>query len=116
MSRARTLWALLVLGVAGFVALALAYDHEPLASLDTEVSEWVFTELPEWAEWLARPFSWLGGWIGLTLLGVGAGALLGAGAGDSGLAALTNSQAFRLDYLAPAMSEDSAGFVAGGSF
>jgi hypothetical protein len=51
-----------------------------------------------------------------TLLGVGAGALLGAGAGDSGLASLTNSQAFRLDYLAPAMSEDSAGFIAGGSF
>jgi undecaprenyl-diphosphatase len=71
-SRARTLWALLFVGVAGFVALALAYDHEPLSSLDTEVSEWVFTELPEGAEWLARPFSWLGGWIGLTLLGVGA--------------------------------------------
>jgi hypothetical protein len=51
-----------------------------------------------------------------TLLGVGAGALLGAGAGDSGLASLTNNQAFRLDYLAPAMSEDSAGFIAGGSF
>ena len=26
--------------------------------------------LPGWVEWLARPFSWLGGWIGLTVLGI----------------------------------------------
>ena len=33
-------------------------------------------ELPEPLAWLARPFSWLGGWIGLTLLGVAAAVLL----------------------------------------
>ena len=26
--------------------------------------------MPEWLVWVARPFSWLGGWIGLTVLGV----------------------------------------------
>jgi hypothetical protein len=51
-----------------------------------------------------------------TLLGAGAGALLGAGAGDSGLASLTNNLAFRLDDLAPTLTEDSAGFIASGSF
>jgi hypothetical protein len=51
-----------------------------------------------------------------TLLGIGAGALLGAGTGDSGLASLPGSQALRLDYLAPSISEDSAGFIAGGVF
>jgi undecaprenyl-diphosphatase len=24
--------------------------------------------MPVWAEWAARPFSWLGGWIGITLI------------------------------------------------
>ncbi|MGH3078387.1 MAG: phosphatase PAP2 family protein [Gaiellaceae bacterium] len=56
--------------------LALAYDHDPLARVDREVAEWVATELPGSVEWLARPFSWLGGWIGLTALGVAAAVLL----------------------------------------
>ncbi len=50
--------------------LALAYDRVPLATVDREVTEWVSGNMPMWAEWLARPFSWLGGWIGLTALGV----------------------------------------------
>jgi undecaprenyl-diphosphatase len=61
---------------AAFVALALGYEHEPLVSLDAEVSEWVASDLPGWVEAVARPFSWLGGWIGLTVLGVVAGVLL----------------------------------------
>jgi undecaprenyl-diphosphatase len=67
---------LLAAGVVGFVALAALYDEEPLASVDADVAEWVASDLPGWAEWLARPFSWLGGWIGLTALGVAAAVLL----------------------------------------
>jgi undecaprenyl-diphosphatase len=67
---------LLVAGLAGFVVLAALYDHDPLASLDRDLAEWVANDLPGWAEWLARPYSWLGGWIGLTLLGVIAFVLL----------------------------------------
>ncbi len=53
--------------------LAVLYDHDPLAELDHDVAEWVAAELPAWAEAFARPFSWLGGWIGLTIVGVVAG-------------------------------------------
>jgi undecaprenyl-diphosphatase len=57
------------------VALALAYEHDPLATVDREVAEWVAASMPSWVEWLARPPSWLGGWIGITAIGV----FLGAG-------------------------------------
>jgi undecaprenyl-diphosphatase len=67
---------LVVGGLAAFAVLALGYDDDPLAALDQDVSEWVAVELPSWADRLARPFSWLGGWIGLTALGVVAGVLL----------------------------------------
>jgi undecaprenyl-diphosphatase len=70
------LWALLVGSALAFVALALGYEHEPLASLDGDIARWMATELPAWVEWLVRPFSWLGGWIGLTALGTAAGILL----------------------------------------
>ena len=70
------LWILFVVGLVGFVALALSYDHEPLAAIDSDVAEWVASNLPGWIEWLARPLSWLGGWIGLTALGVAATVLL----------------------------------------
>jgi undecaprenyl-diphosphatase len=56
--------------LTGFVALALGYEHDPLAALDEDVARWVASDLPGWLEDLARPFSWLGGWIGLTMLGV----------------------------------------------
>ena len=62
------LFVLLLLAVAGFVAVALAFDHEPLATLDDTVADWVAVSLPGWAETFARPFSWLGGWIGITAL------------------------------------------------
>jgi membrane-associated phospholipid phosphatase len=66
----------LALALAGFVALALAYEHEPLASVDSEVAAWAAEDLPTALEWLARPLSWIGGWIGLTIVGVVAGVLL----------------------------------------
>ena len=66
----RVVWALLAGGLAGFLVLASTYDREPLASLDANGATWVATDLPHAFELLARPFSWLGGWIGLTILGV----------------------------------------------
>ena len=66
----RALWTLFVLGIAGFVALALAYDDEPLRSVDADVARWVAGNMPGWLEALARPFSWLGGWIGITVLSI----------------------------------------------
>jgi undecaprenyl-diphosphatase len=76
MSANTRLWILLVGASAGFVALAALYDNEPLASVDLDVARWVASDLPGWVEWLARPLSWLGGWIGLTALGVAAAVLL----------------------------------------
>lgn len=67
---------LLAAGLLGFVALAVLYEREPLATVDGDVAEWVASDLPGWVEWLARPLSWLGGWIGLTALGVAAAVLL----------------------------------------
>lgn len=72
MTRTSVLWAFLFGGLVGFVAIALAYEHDPLMTVDLEVSEWVFQDEPEWLTWVARPFSWLGGWIGLTVLGCAA--------------------------------------------
>ena len=65
-----------MVALGGFVLLALGYEHEPLASVDVEIAEWVASSLPALLEALARPFSWLGGWIGLTVLGVAATVLL----------------------------------------
>ncbi len=64
------LWVTLVVSLACFVVLAIGYDREPLASVDTDAAKWVATDLPHIVEVAARPFSWLGGWIGLTALGV----------------------------------------------
>lgn len=68
--------SLLGFALVGFAVLAVAYDHDPLAAVDRDVSEWVARELPGWVQWTARPFSWLGGWIGLTALGIAAGIVL----------------------------------------
>jgi len=76
MSANGRLWTLFVVASAAFVALAVLYDHEPLASVDGDVARWVASDLPGWVEWVARPLSWLGGWIGLTALGVAAAVLL----------------------------------------
>jgi membrane-associated phospholipid phosphatase len=62
--------------LAGFAVLAAAYDREPLAGVDAEVADWVSASLPVGLELAARPFSWLGGWIGLTALGVVAAVFL----------------------------------------
>ena len=76
MSANTRLWILFVAALAGFVALAALYDREPLASVDGDVARWVASDLPGWVEWVARPLSWVGGWIGLTALGVAAAVVL----------------------------------------
>ena len=58
----------LAVSLAGFALLAVAYDEEPLASVDRAAAERVASSMPSWAEWLARPPSWFGGWIGMTAL------------------------------------------------
>jgi membrane-associated phospholipid phosphatase len=65
-----------VAALAGFVVLAAAFRHDPLAAWDADVATWVGTHLPAVVEWGARPFSWLGGWIGITVLSVVAGVVL----------------------------------------
>ena len=47
--------AALAVSLAGFALLAVAYDEEPLASVDRAAAERVASSMPSWAEWLARP-------------------------------------------------------------
>jgi len=65
------LWAAFLIGLVGFVVLAVGYEHDPLTAIDREVAEWVAASMPTWTEWLARPPSWLGGWIGMIPICVG---------------------------------------------
>jgi undecaprenyl-diphosphatase len=63
---------LAVLSLSLLVYAALATDvvhHGPLSEFDADVSEWVARTMPSWAEWLARPFSWVGGLVGLAIIG-----------------------------------------------
>ena len=76
MQQHRAIWVLLVLGLAGFAALAVGYEHDPIAALDHDVAEWVAESLPAWLEALGRPFSWIGGWIGVIVLCVAASLVL----------------------------------------
>ena len=75
-TRPAALSALVVVGLLAFAVLALGYDDDPLDVVDRDVAEWVAADLPGWVEWLARPFSWLGGWVGLTALGAAAAVVL----------------------------------------
>lgn len=57
------------LATTGFFALADAYlESEPIVDLDVRVEEWVAGQMPGWVEWLARPFTWVGGIVGVALL------------------------------------------------
>ena len=73
--RLTLLLVLLALATAGFVGLAASYDGW-LGDVDTDVARWVASDLPGFLVTAARPFSWLGGWIGLTVLCVAAIAVL----------------------------------------
>ncbi len=67
-----------VASLAGFVVLAVAVTGGGTAvDADERLAHWVAERWPATGEWLARPFSWLGGWIGITILtAVGSIALL----------------------------------------
>jgi undecaprenyl-diphosphatase len=57
------------LATTGFFALADAYlESDPIVDLDLRVEEWVAGQMPGWVEWLARPFTWVGGIVGVALL------------------------------------------------
>ena len=73
---ARALFVALLGGVLAFVLLSAAYERPPLETIDREVAQWVAASMPSWAEWLARILSWLGGWIGWTLMSAGLVGLL----------------------------------------
>ncbi|HEX6723674.1 MAG TPA: phosphatase PAP2 family protein [Gaiella sp.] len=66
---------LLVLGAALLVYAAVAADvvnAGRLSEQDVDVATWVAGSMPSWAEWLARPFTWLGGAVGATIVVTGA--------------------------------------------
>jgi len=67
--RVAALVGVLVLALAGFLVLSEAYvDNWPIVDLDARVEEWVAGRMPTWAEWLARPFTWAGGTVGLAVV------------------------------------------------
>jgi undecaprenyl-diphosphatase len=65
--RATPLVVVLATSLALFAALAsdLVRDGR-MTELDSDSSAWVAGSMPTWAEWLALPFTWLGGTIGVT--------------------------------------------------
>lgn len=72
---------LLLAGLAGallvYAAIATDVVHDgPLSELDVDVATWVAASMPSWAEWLARPFTWVGGSVGATLVVIAATVVL----------------------------------------
>jgi membrane-associated phospholipid phosphatase len=66
---ARLLLAVLAGALTGFAALAAAVDGGGrLVDLDVDIAIWVASSMPGWAEWMARPVTWLGGVVGVTLV------------------------------------------------
>jgi len=68
---ASALFAVLLGGALVVLLLGIAYEHHPVATIDREVAQWVAESMPLWAEWIGRFFSWLGGWLGWTLITAG---------------------------------------------
>ncbi len=63
-------WLLLVVLVTSLLAYAAVaadvVNAGRLSEIDVDVATWVAGSMPSWAEWLARPFTWLGGALGVT--------------------------------------------------
>jgi undecaprenyl-diphosphatase len=69
--RRRVLVGLAAGAAAVFALLAAAYPRGGVVGdVDEDVARWVAESLPVWVEWAARPFSWLGGAVGLALVSV----------------------------------------------
>jgi undecaprenyl-diphosphatase len=63
----------LIPALLAFAAVAAdVVDAGRLSELDADVADWVARSMPSWAEWLARPFTWLGGAVGVTVVVVAA--------------------------------------------
>ncbi len=62
-------WALttvLAAALLAYATVAVAFvDGESIVEVDERLAGWIAEEMPTWAEWLARPFTWLGGYAGL---------------------------------------------------
>lgn len=64
----RLLLALLAAALALYAAVAAdVVNAGRLSQFDVDTATWVARSMPPWAEWLARPFTWLGGVVGLTV-------------------------------------------------
>lgn len=60
---------LVLFGVTLVVYAGVAADvvnDGRLSEFDLDAATWVAGSMPSWAEWLARPFTWLGGVVGVT--------------------------------------------------
>jgi undecaprenyl-diphosphatase len=60
------------IAVASLIAFAaLAVDEEAggaISRLDVQIATWNAAHMPTAAEWAARPFSWVGGFVGITII------------------------------------------------
>lgn len=67
-ARVVRLFLVAVVALVAYGILASAVVRETrLVDLDRRVAEWIAVEMPGWAEWLARPFTWLGGSVGVAI-------------------------------------------------
>jgi undecaprenyl-diphosphatase len=59
----------LTAALVGYAALAADVVHGGAASeVDVDIATWNAQSMPDWAEWLARPLTWLGGLVGVTIV------------------------------------------------
>jgi undecaprenyl-diphosphatase len=94
-----TLLTILAVALVAYAVLATAVvEGGWLVTVDHDVSEWVGRSMPAWAEWLARPFSWVGGWVGASAVGVTAFVWL-LGRGDRAAAVLLAFAAVGSQFL-----------------
>ena len=62
----------LTVALLGYAALAAEGVHGGAASRrDAHIATWIARSMPAWAEWVARPFTWLGGVVGVKVVAVG---------------------------------------------
>ena len=65
----RLLAFVLALALAAYAAIAAdVVEGGRLSAFDDDISAWVARSMPSWAEWIARVLSWIGGWVGVTLI------------------------------------------------
>jgi undecaprenyl-diphosphatase len=61
--------AALVVALLVYAAIAADVVHGGrLSAIDDDLSGWIARSMPSVAEWIARALSWLGGWIGVTIV------------------------------------------------